>query len=91
MLVSYTAPYKAVSRNSISQWLRTILEESGIDLDIFFCEIFHVILSFLSNYFPIDCFPLNVLSYKCVVLLVLAIVQRVQTLPAINVIAMFFE
>ena len=44
-----------------------------------------VVLSFLCNYFPNECFPLDILSYKCVVLLALATMQRVQTLHAINV------
>ena len=30
-----------------------------------------VVLSFLCNYFPSDCFPLDILSYKCVVVVVI--------------------
>ena len=35
LLISYTAPYKAISRDTISWWLRKVLEEPGIDVEIF--------------------------------------------------------
>lgn len=44
-----------------------------------------IVLNFLSSYFPNEDIPLSVLTFKCVMLLALASMQRVQTLKAIEV------
>ena len=44
-----------------------------------------IVLSFLGNFFPHEDLPLNVLSYKCAMLLALASMQRVQTLHVIDI------
>lgn len=49
-----------------------------------------IVLNFLSNYFPNENLPLNVLTYKCVMLLALASMQRVQTLSSINISDIYF-
>lgn len=44
-----------------------------------------IVLDFLSFYFPLEDIPLSVLTFKCVVLLALSSMQRVQTLHAIDI------
>lgn len=44
-----------------------------------------IVLDFLQNYFPNDELPLSILTYKCVTLLALSSMQRVQTLQVIKV------
>lgn len=43
-----------------------------------------IVLNFLTNY-PSEDIPLSILTYKCVMLLALASMQRVQTLKSIDV------
>ena len=38
-----------------------------------------IVLEFLSHCFPLDDLPLNVLSFKCAILLALSSMQRVQS------------
>ena len=49
-----------------------------------------VVLDFLSNFHPNEELPLSVLTHKCVMLLALASMQRVQTLHSIEVDNIFF-
>ena len=35
LFMSYQKPYKAVSKDTISRWLKKVLEEAGIDIEIF--------------------------------------------------------
>ena len=35
LLISFHKPYGAVSRNTISRWIKTVMFESGIDIDVF--------------------------------------------------------
>lgn len=35
LLISFHKPHKAVSRNTVSRWIKTVLRESGIDVDTF--------------------------------------------------------
>jgi len=35
LLVSYQKPYKKVSRDTISRWIRTVMQLSGLDLTVF--------------------------------------------------------
>ena len=44
-----------------------------------------IVLDFLKNFYPLEDINFNILSYKCVMLLALASMQRVQTLHVIDV------
>ena len=33
LLISYVKPYKSASRDTISRWLKTIMQKSGIDVN----------------------------------------------------------
>ena len=44
-----------------------------------------VVLDFLSFYYSLDGMPLDILTYKCVMLLALSSMQRVQTLHVIDI------
>ena len=35
LLISFIKPHKAVSRDTISRWLKLVLEQAGIDVDVF--------------------------------------------------------
>lgn len=35
LFISFVPPHKAVSKNTISRWLKKVLEEAGIEIDIF--------------------------------------------------------
>jgi hypothetical protein len=35
LFISYSKPYKAVSRDTISRWVKTVMEKSGIDVQTF--------------------------------------------------------
>ena len=35
LLISFQKPYKAVSRDTISRWIRTVMQMSGINLDVY--------------------------------------------------------
>jgi site-specific recombinase XerD len=35
LLISYVAPYKGVSKDTISRWMKTIMTASGIDTSFF--------------------------------------------------------
>ena len=49
-----------------------------------------IVLDYLSNFYPNEELPLSILSHKCVMLLALSSMQRVQTLHAIEVNNIFF-
>ena len=35
LFVSYSKPFKSVSRDTISRWVKTVMQKSGIDVNLF--------------------------------------------------------
>lgn len=69
---------------SVKRFLKGVFELRPPCSRVNFIWDVSIVLNYLSIYFPLKDIPLDILTYKCVMLLALASMQRVQTLISIE-------